>query len=112
MSANSPTGKNLLDQASRDKLMGLYEGEKLGLDATAPVKLFTPDSSWTWYLSEFDGDDLLFGLAIGMEIELGYVSLSELQEVRGPLGLPIERDLYYVSKTFRELIEKHQKERG
>ena len=27
--------------------------------------------------------------------ELGYVSLSELQTVRGRLGLPIERDLHF-----------------
>jgi len=111
MNNRSPTGENLLDQVSRDKLKGLYEGEKLGLDATASVKFFSPDSSWTWYLSEFDGDGLFFGLVIGMEIELGYISLSELQSARGPLGLPIERDLYYTPKTFRELIEKYQTER-
>jgi hypothetical protein len=29
------------------------------------------------------------------EPELGYVSLFELQSVRGKLGLPIERDLHF-----------------
>ena len=90
-----PTGENLLDLESREKLPPLYSGEEKGLDALAQVKFFTPDSNWTWYASEFDGNDLLFGLVIGYEIELGYFSLAELKSVKGPLGLLIERDLYY-----------------
>jgi hypothetical protein len=106
-----PTGENLLDRASREKLPPLYSGEEMGLDVIAPVKFFTPDSSWSWFISEYDGDDLMFGLVIGHEIELGYVSLAELKSIKGPMGLPIERDLYYVPKTLRELKEKHEKER-
>ena len=87
-----PTGDNLLDPESREKLPALYSGEELGLMAIALVKFFTPDSNWTWYASEFDGEDLFFGLVSGFEVELGYFSLSELQSVKGPLGLPIERD--------------------
>jgi len=44
-----PTGENLLDDESREKLSPLYRGEDQGLDAFAQVKFFTPDSSWTWY---------------------------------------------------------------
>ena len=51
----SPTGENLLDQASREKLPELNSNEEKGLDALAQVKFFTPDSNWTWYASEFDG---------------------------------------------------------
>ena len=58
------------------------------------MKFFTPDSSWTWYVTEFDpAERRCFGLVIGHERELGYFSLAELESVRGPLGLPIERDL-------------------
>jgi hypothetical protein len=35
--------------------------------------------------------------------ELGYFVLSELEEVRGPMGLPIERDLYWKPKTLEEI---------
>jgi len=108
----SPTGENLLDDASREKLPPLYSGEELGLEALAPVKFFTPDNSWSWYISEFDGDDIMFGLVIGHEIELGYFSIEELKSVKGPMGLPIERDLYFKPKTLRELREYHQKGRG
>jgi len=112
MTQITPTGANLLNQESREKLPPLYSGEENGLDAVAVVKFFTPDSSWTWYASEFDGEDTFFGLVIGLEIELGYFSLFELQAVRGPLGLPIERDLYFSPKTLREFRSMHQKERG
>ena len=68
-------------------------------DPIARVKFFTPDSSWTWYVTEFDPSDrLCFGLVHGHEREFGYFSLDELESVKGPLGLPIERDLYWQPK--------------
>ena len=102
-----PTGDNLLDLESREKLPALYSGEEMGLLALALVKFFTPDSNWTWYASEFDGEDTFFGLVDGLETELGYFSLSELQSIKGPLGLLIERDLHFEPKTLKELMEKH-----
>jgi hypothetical protein len=66
------------------------------------VKLFTPDAIATWLLSEIDPEqpDLAFGLCdLGMGFpELGYVSLSALQELHGPLGLPVERDRHFVGR--------------
>lgn len=63
------------------------------------VKLFTPDAACTWLLTEIDpGDpDIAFGLCdLGMGFpELGSVRISELESVRGRLGLPVERDLYF-----------------
>lgn len=64
------------------------------------VKLFTPDGSATWLISESDPDDpdRLFGLCdLGLGCpELGYVSLAEITELRGKLGLPVERDQSFV----------------
>jgi hypothetical protein len=60
------------------------------------VKLFTPDGASIRLLSEIDPDDedIAFGLCdLGLgEPELGTVSLSELERLRGPLGLPVARD--------------------
>jgi len=65
------------------------------------LKLFTPDAGATWLISECDPDepDRLFGLCdLGVGApELGYVSLAEIMEVRGRLGLPVERDLHFVA---------------
>lgn len=93
----------LLPKEIREALPELYANEELGLQAQAIVKYFAPDSNWTWYASEFDGEDIFFGLVIGLEAELGYFSLTELKSVRGPLGLPIERDLYFKPRTLQEL---------
>ena len=72
-----PRGHELLPQELKEQLPDLYSGEEYGMEAKALVKFFTPDAQWTWYASEFDGDDLLFGLVSGLEVELGYFSLSE-----------------------------------
>lgn len=64
-------------------------------DPMLVCKFFYPDFSWTWYAIEFDGEDLFFGLVDGFERELGYFTLSELEQNRGKLGCPIERDRYF-----------------
>lgn len=84
-----------LTVADRKRLPPLRSQEKMGEKAVAYVKFFTPDSSWTWYATEFDGKDTFFGLVQGHEEELGYFSLAELQSARGPIGLHIERDLWF-----------------
>ena len=75
------------------------------------VKFFTPDSNWTWYTvsaskDEESGDVQFFGLVDGLEAELGYFWLSELESVKGPLGLPIERDLYWQPKPLSEVMKE------
>jgi hypothetical protein len=63
------------------------------------VKLFTPDAGCTWLLTELDPvePDIAFGLCdLGMGCpELGTVRISELESVRGRLGLPAECDRHF-----------------
>lgn len=63
------------------------------------VKLFTPWGGATWLLTELDPEepDIAFGLCdLGMGFpELGSVRISELEAITGPLGLKVERDLYF-----------------
>lgn len=86
--------KNLLTKLVRNALppLGATSEES---DPMAVAKFFTPDGGWTWYAIEFDGDDTFFGLVDGLECELGDFSLSELLNVRGALGLPVERDRFF-----------------
>ena len=100
----------LLTKELRRKLPKLYATEEKGDNAIVHCKFFTPDANWTWYVTEFDGDDLFFGLVDGLDIELGYFSLSELKSIRGALGLPIERDLYWETITLKELRDRLKKD--
>ena len=118
---NKIRGMKLLTQEIRKQLPPLYGQESKGGKAVAYLRLFTPDSGFTWWITEgspikdesgVEVDYHFFGLVDGQEKELGYVSLKELEEVRGPMGLPIERDLYWKPKTLEEIApEMFQKER-
>ena len=79
------------------------------------VKFFDPTGSWTWYAyegeprldeNEKEIDFIFFGFVRGLENELGTFSLSELQSIKGPFGLGIERDLYFGKHTLDECMEK------
>jgi hypothetical protein len=88
----------------------LFSTEKQDV-APVLVKFFNPCGTGTWYALEAekqeDGDWVFFGLAEIHEKELGYFTLSELQSVRLPFGLGIERDMYFdgmvVDKTTNEV---------
>jgi len=74
-------------------------------DPIVRVKFFTPDAQWTWYAIEFGDDDIFFGYVKGIENELGTFSLSELQKVRGALGLPVERDKFFKPCPLSEVMK-------
>lgn len=78
-------------------------------DPICQIKYFTPDGSWTWFAIEFDQKDTFFGAVSGMEFELGYFSLSELEETTGPLGLHIERDLYFKPTPLSEIRKQYER---
>ncbi|MEM3760699.1 MAG: DUF2958 domain-containing protein [Candidatus Bathyarchaeia archaeon] len=89
----------------RKKIPPLYSQEGVK-DPIVYAKYFTPDSHWTWYVLEFDGKDTFFGYVEGDYSEFGYFSLSELEKIRGPLGLRVERDLYWEPKPLSEAVKK------
>ena len=97
----------LLPEEVRKQLPPLYSQEHVE-DPMVICKFFHPLSHWTWYAYEFDGQDLFFGLVYGFETEFGYFSLSELEQARGPLGLPIERDVHFQPKKLSEVRKEHE----
>lgn len=80
------------------------------------VKLFTPDASCTWLLTELDPEDpdIAFGLCdLGMGCpELGTVSISELESVRGKLGLPVELDQHFAATKTISRYAAEARKRG
>lgn len=86
----------LLTEDDHQKIPSLYATEN-ETDPMVYVKFFTPDGSWSWFILEYDIDErLCFGYVEGFEREFGYFSLDELENVRGGLGMGIERDSSFV----------------
>jgi hypothetical protein len=52
------------------------------------------------------GEFTFWGYVIGVEPEWGSFRLSELQSVRGQLGLPVERDRYFQPKPFSQAVNR------
>jgi len=119
---NRIRGMKLLTKQIRQQLPPLYAQDGKGGKAIVYTKYFTPSSNWTWLVTEGEPvldesqnevDFKFFGLVFGHEREFGYFLLSELEEVRGPMGLPIERDLYFKPKTLEEIVpEMFSKKEG
>jgi hypothetical protein len=108
----------LLTQSIRERLIRngvlsvqFAEERRQEPDFIPVVKLFTPDGACTWLLTELDPNDehIAFGLcdlSMGFP-ELGSVRISELEAVRGKLGLPIERDrFFHPDKTLSDYAEQ------
>jgi hypothetical protein len=55
----------------------------------------------------FDQKDTFFGAVSGHEFELGYFSLSELEQTTGPLSLHIERDLHFKPTPLSKIREQY-----
>ncbi|GIK43873.1 MAG: hypothetical protein BroJett011_77060 [Chloroflexota bacterium] len=95
----------LLTKELLKKLPPLYATEN-DPDPMVICKFFFPDFHWTWYATEYDGEDTFFGFVDGDFPELGYFSRSELECNRGKLGLPIERDRSFNPCRLSELRTK------
>lgn len=97
----------LMTKALTARFAKLGRQEEKGEAAIVVAKFFTPDSNWTWYATEFDPETKeFFGLVQGFETEYGYFSLTELEGAKGPVGLPIERDLHFKEMTVGEVKAK------
>lgn len=67
-------------------------------DPLVVAKFFNPCGAQTWYATEYDPEThICFGFVTLGDAECsewGYFSLDELQDIEGPIGLGIERDLH------------------
>lgn len=95
-----------LEKTFENYLIGSQEGKMEEADVV--VKYFNPTGVGTWLITEGekqdDGDWLLYGYCHLFEWEWGYVMLSELESVRLPFGLGIEREIYNTGKKVKDYI--------
>ena len=82
-----------------------FEDENMKLDdVELKYKFFCPWSDWKWYPTAYDKDTkIFFGAVDGLYVEWGSFSLEELEEQVGPVGMRIERDLYFTPVKFKDL---------
>jgi len=69
---------------------------------------FNPCGAGTWYVIEGnqeEDDFIFFGLVDLHEQEFGYFSLKELESIRLPFGLKIERDLHFSNTLIGDVWE-------
>lgn len=101
----------LLTEAQRDELLanGREAMTNPDFDPRPVVKLFMPDGAGTWLLAWLTPDDeqIAIGLCdLGMGFpEVGPVDLQELMELRGRLGLRVERDQFFVADKSLSVYE-------
>ena len=81
-------------------------------DPIIVAKFFNPCGSQTWYASEYDQQTgVCFGYVTGMYFdEWGRFSVHELEALKLPYGLGIERDIFFKETRFKQLIQ--EKEQG
>lgn len=98
----------LMTKELEEQFPPLYSTEdKEPKDIKIIAKFFHPCNHWTWYATEYDPETrIFFGYVRGDFDEFGTFSLDELQSIRGPLGLGMERDLYFGEHTLDEVIKK------
>ena len=85
-----------------------YTGNKSASEINVICKLFNPIGSGTWYLFEKEDDDIYMAyvnLGDPTMSEIGRVSLHELQSLRLPLGMKIERDINFRKRNLQEIMD-------
>ena len=97
----------LITKELEELIPKMYSDENTKLeDKIVYAKLFTPDSNWTWWILEYDkAERICFAMVHGIEKELGYVSITELESIKGPMGLKVERDLHFTPTRYGDIEE-------
>ena len=84
-------------------------GHQKGADPLIVAKFFNPCGAGTWYATEYIPEEKLFFGYVSLfgdyNDEWGYFSLDELEHVKLPYGLKIERDLYFVPTRASKVIK-------
>lgn len=90
-----------------DHVKGNYNEEKV------VCKFFNPMGAGTWYCHNMDEHGRIFGYAHITDGEWGSFLLDELEDIKVPFGLGIERDILFDDNdvTFEEVIKQLKGER-
>ncbi len=90
---------SLIPDEYLDKIPKLYSTENTE-NPTVYLKFFHSCNNWEWYVTEYDGEDRLFGVVKGFEVEMGYISLSEL------VSNGVERDKAFTPRSLNKVLKE------
>jgi hypothetical protein len=99
--------KKIKEQATKQYKQGT------DMEQMVVAKYFDPMGSWKWFLMNMHkDDDYCWGIVKGHEVEMGSFSMKELESIKLPFGLKIERDLMFepmkASEVWKQLNDgKH-----
>jgi len=78
-------------------------------DPIVVAKFFNPIGAGTWFATEYGEDEKVFfgyvSIFSDWNDEFGTFSLEELEEIKLPLGMKIERDLYFEEKPLSQCVK-------
>ncbi len=101
----------LLTQEIKKRIPALYHNEVSKIpthDMIVHVRFFCPWNTWVWMALEADLEEgIFYGFVIGHFAEFGYFSLAELESVRGPMGLRIEREISFSPQPLWQAAPEH-----
>ena len=73
-------------------------------EVEVPVKLFSPYTGWTWYVTEWHAEtETCFGMVDGWERELGSFCINELSNLFIMEVPAVERDCHWDPKTLGQI---------
>ena len=95
----------LLTKSITEKAKKQYD-EGSDMEQMVVAKYFNPTGNGTWYLMNLaDDEDYAWGIVDMFAIEMGSFSMRELQGIKLPLNMGIERDKYFEPIKASELWE-------
>jgi len=85
-------------------------------DPIAICKFFNPIGRGYWFATEYDPKDKIFYGYVSIfgdwNDEWGDFSLTELEAQKLPMGMSIERDMYFKETPMSEIISSYTKKNG
>ena len=85
--------------------------EGSSMDQMVVAKFFNPLGDWKWYLMNMEDESgcYAWGIVKGFEVEVGSFSITEMEDIKLPFGMGIERDKYWkpipASDVYDALLE-------
>ena len=96
----------LMTKAIQEQAEKQYD-EGSDMEQKVVAKYFDPMGSWKWFLMNKKKDDsYCWGIVKGHEVEMGSFSIDELENIKLPFGLGIERDTMFKPMKAKDVWDK------